>query len=167
MSSKRVSVRQRILQIWSEHSQKSLNLIAKEANATQWTVKRTIDRCQRQRKINFFAKIWPQSSCLASNLPMWQEKQDFFVESSTNTDFCVRKCLQARLLSFLRAHPGSTFFWPDLATLHYSQLAKNWFAQIRVQYPDNENNPSNLPELRLVERYWVLVKGRRKMRQKF
>lgn len=36
-------------------------------------------------------------------------------------------CLQKRLLSFIGSHKVTTFFWPDLAPIHFSRASQKWF----------------------------------------
>ena len=65
--------------------------------------------------------------------------------------------MQKRLLPFLENHKGSTLFWPDLATTHYSKFTIEWYSQHKVNFIPNDFNPPNCPELRHIERYWALI----------
>ena len=45
-----------------------------------------------------------------------------FVTSSTlNSNVYIKECLQAGLLPFYRSHNVRCWFWPDLASCHYSK----------------------------------------------
>lgn len=86
-------------------------------------------------------------------------RSDVFITQGTiNSQVYVKECLQRRLLPFLRKHNVSTFFWPDLASCHYSKLSIEWFEQNLVKLVPREANPPNCPELRPIERYWALIK---------
>ena len=65
---------------------------------------------------------------LGKNLLFWQAictcglRSRAFVTSSTlNSDVYIKECLLARLLPFYRIHNISCWFWPDLASCHYSK----------------------------------------------
>lgn len=82
-----------------------------------------------------------------------------FVTSGTiNSEIYVKECLQKRLLPFVRQHNVSTFFWPDLASCHYSKATAKWYEENNIVLVPREANPPNCPELRPIERYWALVK---------
>lgn len=96
---------------------------------------------------------------------MWQaicscgQRSASFVTSGTiNSDIYVKECLQKRLLPFIAKHNVSTFFWPDLASCHYSKRSLEWFEAKNVKLVPKMANPPNCPELRPIERYWALVK---------
>jgi len=60
----------------------------------------------------------------------------------------------------------STFFWPDLASCHYSRATTNWYNDNNITFVPRETNPPNCPELRPIERYWALVKRELKATKK-
>ena len=91
------------------------------------------------------------------------KKSSCFVTSgSINSEIYVKEYLQKRLLPFLRQHTKNTFFWPDLASCHYSNDTMKWYKQNQVNIVPRDANPPNCPELRPIERYWALVKRRLK-----
>ena len=50
----------------------------------------------------------------------------FIALSTLNSDVYIKECLQARLLPFCRSHYVPCWFWPDLASCHYSKKAVEW-----------------------------------------
>lgn len=87
-----------------------------------------------------------------------ERSQSFVTSGSINSDIYIKECLQKRLLPFISKHNVSCFFWPDLASCHYSKAAKKWYEEREVDLVPREANPPNCPELRPVERYWALAK---------
>jgi len=75
-----------------------------------------------------------------------------------NGEIYVKECLQKRLRPLILRHKVSTFFWPDLASCHYSKKSMEWFKSNGVTLVPKEANPPNCPELRPTEKYWALVK---------
>lgn len=109
----------------------------------------------RTKKLSKFPKkflVW-QAICSCGN-----RSASFVTLGSINSDIYIKECLQKRLLPFLRQHNISTFFWPDLATCHYSKSTIDWYNKNNVIFVPKEANPPNCPELRPIERYWALVK---------
>jgi len=84
----------------------------------------------------------------------------FSTNGVLNSDTYITECLRKRLLPFLQSHVGSTTFWPDLASIHYSRKTLNWLEANNVCYVAKDMNPPNVPELRPIERYWSVLKGR-------
>lgn len=87
-----------------------------------------------------------------------QRSASFVTSGTINSDIYVKECLQKRLLPFIAKHNVSTFFWPDLASCHYSKRSLEWFEAKNVKLVPKMANPPNCPELRPIERYWALVK---------
>lgn len=109
-------------------------------------------RTKRKSKFPKKFLIW-QAICSCG------ERSKFFITSgNVNSDIYVKECLQKRLLPFLRQHSIPTFFWPDLASCHYSRQTLKWYSDNEVTFVPKEANPPNSPELRPVERYWALTK---------
>lgn len=95
------------------------------------------------------------------------DKSKFFITTGTiNSNIYIKECLQKRLLPFMRQHRGSFFFWPDLASCHYSKATIEWYEANNIQFVPREANPPNCPELRPIERYWALVKKNLKSTKK-
>jgi len=114
-----------------------------------------------------------QKSKYSKKFLVWQaicscgERSQVFITNGTiNTEIYVKECLQKRLLPFVRKHDIFTFFWPDLASCHYSKAALKWFEDNNIHLVPKEANPPNYPELRPIERYWALVKRELKATEK-
>ena len=109
----------------------------------------------RVQKISKFPKrilVW-QAICTYG-----LRSSSYITKGFVNTEVYIKECLQKRLLPFLKKHEVCKFFWPDLATCHYSKKAIEWYQINKVQFVPKEVNPPNCPELRPIERYWALVK---------
>jgi len=118
-----------------------------------------VDEKFRTQKATKFPKkflVW-QAICTCG------QKSDFFVFSGTiNSQIYIEECLKNKLLPLLRRHNVSTFFWPDLASCHYSKATMEWYEANKVVFVPKEANPPNCPELRPIEKYWALVKRKLK-----
>lgn len=117
----------------------------------------------RTRKKSKFPKkylVW-QAICSCG-----ERSQSFITNGSINSDIYTKECLQKRLRPLLSKHEVSTFFWPDLASCHYSKVTKKWYEENNVDFVPREANPPNCPELRPIERYWALVKRNLKQTRK-
>lgn len=88
----------------------------------------------------------------------------FFTFANINAEVYQTECLQKRLLPLIRKHKDQTLFWPDLASCHYARSTLNWYGENGVNFVKKEMNPPNCPEIRPIERYWALMKG--KLRKK-
>lgn len=89
-----------------------------------------------------------------------KKSKTFFTTGTINAEIYTKKCLQPKLRPFLRDHHCSVFFWPDLATAHYSRSTLNWYNDNDVQFCEKNINPPNCPELRPIERYWSRIKSK-------
>ena len=117
--------------------------------------------------------LGPKKSKFAKKFLVWQaicscgDRSSNFVTSGTiNSEIYVKECLQKRLLPFISKHRGSAFFWPDLASCHYSKMALDWYKDNNINFVPKEANPPNCPELRPIERYWALFKRKLKSTKK-
>lgn len=95
-----------------------------------------------------------------------QRSQSYVTSGTINSEIYIKECLEKRLLPFMGKHTKSTFFWPDLASCHYSNATKEWYTRNNVTLVPKEANPPNCPELRPIERYWALVKRELKSTKK-
>lgn len=84
----------------------------------------------------------------------------YIAKGTMTSDVYLEECLEKRLLPLIRSHKGSTLFWPDLATVHYSKKVQQWYESNGVNYVPKDLNPPNCPELRPVEKYWSIIKGK-------
>lgn len=117
----------------------------------------------KTKKLTKFPKkflVW-QAICSCG-----KRSQSFVTSGSINSEIYIKECLQKRLLPFLKQHNVSTYFWPDLASCHYSKTALEWYSKNNIVFVPREANPPNCPELRPVERYWALVKRNMKSTKK-
>lgn len=86
-------------------------------------------------------------------------RSDVFITSlNLNQDIYMKECLEKRVLPMIRKHGGRAWFWPDLASCHYSKKVMDWYEQHRVDIVPKKLNPPNCPELRPIERYWAIMK---------
>lgn len=112
------------------------------------------EKFRTQKKTKFPKKflVW-QAICSCG-----KRSTSYITTGTINTDLYIKECLEKRLLPFIREHDVSTFFWPDLASCHYSKSSLEWYDKNNVVLVPREANPPNCPELRPIERYWALVK---------
>lgn len=87
-----------------------------------------------------------------------KKSASFVTSGSVNSEIYVKECLEKRLLPLIRSHNVSNFFWPDLASCHYSKRSLEWISKKNIKLVPKMANPPNCPELRPIERYWALVK---------
>ena len=50
------------------------------------------------------------------------------------------------------------WFWPDLATCHYSNDSQAQMIAQDIQYVMKDINPPNAPQIRPIENYWSILK---------
>ena len=63
------------------------------------------------------------------------------------------KCCLSRIKRLIKAHRStSVLFWPDLATIHYSKDAQQFYDDNGVMLVPKKMNPPNCPELRPIEK---------------
>ena len=102
----------------------------------------------------------------AKKFIVWQaicecgERSSCFVTTGTiNIEIYIKECLKKRLLPFIRSHTSNPSFRPDLAC-HYSGTTLNWIRQHKIDFVEKHCSPPNCLELRPIERYWAIVKGK-------
>lgn len=109
----------------------------------------------RKKKVSKFAKkflIW-QAICGCG-----ETSAPFITSGTMNGAIYTEECLKKRLLPFIRKHKGSTLFWPDLASCHYSRNVLEWYRANGVNFVPKDMNPPNSPELRPIEKFWAIMK---------
>ena len=74
----------------------------------------------------------------------------------------VKECLQKCLLPLIKSHYNRPVFWPDLASIHYCKLAMEWYKKNNVKFVPKTENLPNCPELRVVVKYWAIIKRKMK-----
>lgn len=74
----------------------------------------------------------------------------------------LEECIKKRLLPFLEEkYPGGdAVFWPDKASAHYARPVVQYLLDMGVEIVEKEDNPTNLPQARPVERYWAEIDRR-------
>ena len=83
-----------------------------------------------------------------------------FVTSSTlNSDVYIKECLQARLLLFYRSHDAPCWFWPHLASCHYSKKTVQWYNSKDIKFIPKSLNPPNCQQFHPIEKFWGIDKG--------
>lgn len=90
----------------------------------------------------------------------------FFTLGNMNGEIYRKECLQKRVLPLIRKHTGPTLFWPDLASCHYARLTLDWYRENNVDFVEKEMNPPNCPQIRPIEKFWALMKGRLRKKDK-
>ena len=90
--------------------------------------------------------------------------QPFFTNGNINSEVYVKECLKKRLVSMIRKHDNPPVFWPDLASCHYSRSVIEWYQQNGVNFVPKNMNPTNVPQLHLIEKFWANMK--RQLRKK-
>ena len=73
----------------------------------------------------------------------------------------VNECLIKRLIPFITKHHdvNNVLFWPDMATIHYVQIAIDYLKSQNVHYVHKLENALNVPQARGIERFWSLCKA--------
>jgi len=161
MRSSELCVRKKILRIYMNNNQMSASQIAKQVGCCAKTVYNNaaqpgelLDESETPIRIEKFGSkklIW-KAICQCG------KASNFFATNGVlNSDTYITECLRKRLLPFLQFHLGSTIFWPDLASVHYSRKTRNWLEANNVSYVAKDMNPPNVPELRPIERYWSVL----------
>ena len=78
-----------------------------------------------------------------------------------NSELYLKECIKKRLMPFIEENhsDGDYIFWPDKAAPHYSDMVTEYFMENDVNYVDKDDNPTNLPECRPIEKFWSILKG--------
>lgn len=73
-----------------------------------------------------------------------------------NPEMYIDTYLKKRLLPFIEERNVLVFIRPDLAPIHYSRAALQWFEENNIAVILKSANPPAVPEVRPIERYWPL-----------
>lgn len=130
--------------------------------------KNAIAKKYRRIAMKKFAKkylVW-QAICSCG-----KKSKSFITTGTVNRAIYIKECLEKRLKPFIMEHVVRTnktpLFWPDLASCHYARDTIDWYTANNVKFVPRDSNPANCPEIRPVEIYWALLKGKfRKSRKK-
>ena len=73
----------------------------------------------------------------------------------------LKECIIKRLTPFIKKHhpEGNFVFWPDLASAHYAKSVTSYLISKDITFVQKADNPPAVPELRLVEYFWSILKG--------
>jgi transposase len=90
--------------------------------------------------------------------------EPYFVPSglAINQTIYLKECIMKRLIPFIKKNhsDGKYVFWPDLASAHYAKSVTNYLEQKNIRFVPKIENPPNAPELRPIEDYWGILKGK-------
>lgn len=121
-----------------------------------------VKKIYRYTYMSKFAKkycIW-QALCSCGKM-----SRPVIFTGTINKDIYIKSCLQKVLLPLYRSHAISPIFWPDLATCHYARATLDWYGAQNITFVSKDQNPPNCPELRPIEKFWAIIKG--KLRKEF
>lgn len=81
---------------------------------------------------------------------------------NVNKELYLKECIKKRLIPFInKAYPnGDAIFWPDKASAHYADVVMDHLQSVGVKVVKKDDNPTNLPQARPVERYWAEIDRR-------
>ena len=83
-------------------------------------------------------------------------------KSSMNTERYVKNCLprvkKFKKKFYKKKEHKDVWFWPDLATCHYSNDSQTQMTAQDIQYITRDINPPNAPMIRPIEAYWAILK---------
>ena len=89
---------------------------------------------------------------------MWKAEHSICDNRTINGQVYIKECLQKHLLPLLMSHNGSTLFWPDLVSCHYSKDVLEWYKANEIDFVPKDFNPPKAQELRPIEKYWAIMK---------
>ena len=121
------------------------------------------DKKFKYTKHDKFAKkalIW-QAICSCG-----KKSAPYISQSTLSGQIYFEECLQKRLLPLIKSHNNRPVFCPDLASIHYCKLTMEWYKKNNVKFVPKTENPPNCPELRVIEKYWAIVKRKMKITKK-
>ena len=121
------------------------------------------DKKFKYTKHDKFAKkalIW-QAICSCG-----KKSAPYISQSTLSGQIYVKECLQKRLLPLIKSHNNRPVFSSDLASIHYCKLAMEWYKKNNVKFVPKTENPPNCPELRVIEKYWAIIKRKMKKKKK-
>ena len=66
------------------------------------------------------------------------------------------------VLPFINQHhsDGNYKFWPDLESLHYAAKVVEYYRAQKIKFVEKCENPANVPEVRAIEDFWLILKGK-------
>lgn len=118
-------------------------------------VKGGVKKIFKFKKVDKYAKkylVW-QGICSCGYMT-----KPFVTKGILNQELYIKECLQKRLLPMYKQHNIPPIFWPDLATIHYSNKTVDWYKSKSIYFVPKTCNPPNCPELRPIEKFWAIIK---------
>lgn len=78
-----------------------------------------------------------------------------------NAQRYLQHCIRRRLIPYIRENYDADeyIFWPDQASSHYAKSVLDYLRAEGIHIVDKKDNPANVPELRIIERFWAYLKG--------
>ena len=63
------------------------------------------------------------------------------------------------MLPFIKYHHkgDNTFFWPDLASSHYSKQVQDFLTAHQINFVQRQQKPPNVPQVHPIETTWSLL----------
>ena len=83
-----------------------------------------------------------------------------YIDRGTITTSVYIKILKEHLIPFIEKHHSKDeiIFWPDLASAHYSKVARAFYEAENLNFVPRDKNPLNLPQGRPIEKFWASSK---------
>lgn len=83
----------------------------------------------------------------------------YIQEGAMKSNIYLKECIRKRLIPFVKSiNAENVFFWPDLATIHYTKDVLEELEKNNIKYVPKQKNPPNLPQARPIENFWALTK---------
>ena len=81
---------------------------------------------------------------------------------AVTADSYVSNCLSRQLILYLNTHypQGGFIFWPDKDSAHYARITTDYLDANGINYVSKEDNPTEVPQCRLVEDFFGLLSTR-------
>ena len=81
---------------------------------------------------------------------------------TVTADSYVSNCLSRQLILYLNTHypQGGFIFWPDKDSAHYARITTDYLDANGINYVSKEDNPTEVPQCRLVEDFFGLLSTR-------
>ena len=73
---------------------------------------------------------------------------------------CLPRVKKFKEKFYKKREQKDVWFWPDLATCHYSNDSLAQMTAEDIQYVMKDINPPNAPQIRPIENYWSILKQR-------
>lgn len=110
----------------------------------------------RKKKFESKVLVWIAIGPKGLSRPLIR-KSGFAINQHTYLCECIRR----RLIPYIRAsyRQGEYVFWPDQASSHYAGSVKTALTAENIDFVQQADNPSNVPEIRVIEDFWACLKA--------